>query len=343
MIREVDKECHLPNGLQIWMRSADNPESLAGEGIMGAVLDEFTLMQERVWTEFVEATLLDYQGWPFFIGVPKGQNWGAQLWQRAHHRPGWMARHYTTYDNPFLSQAAIDALKGEVPASIWRQEYLAEIVTEQDTLIPYSLAEAALYRHAAPGREERRLGIDVAWTGDDRTVFVLRQGPVVEHMRVMEKADPMQVAGWAMVLVEEWQADVVCVDTVGIGAGVGARLSELLGSDKVAYVNVAEKPPEWVDTLGGMRPHSLKEYLWLSMWLWFRDEAPALLADERLCQQLVVECATPMAYPDSSGRIQLERKDQLLRRGIRSPDLADALTLTFAPATHLAAGPWRRR
>src|SRR5262245_36313526 len=47
VIREADKEIHLPNGTQIWLRTADNLSSLAGEGLRGAVLDEFTLMDER--------------------------------------------------------------------------------------------------------------------------------------------------------------------------------------------------------------------------------------------------------------------------------------------------------
>ena len=79
-------EVRLPGLGEIWFRTADNPSSLAGEGIQGVVLDEFSLMQEIVWTEYVQGTLLDYGGWAAFSGVPKGNNWAAQLW-RAKGKP----------------------------------------------------------------------------------------------------------------------------------------------------------------------------------------------------------------------------------------------------------------
>jgi hypothetical protein len=103
---------------------------LAGEGIKGAVVDEFTLMPEVVWTEYLQATLLDYGGWASFVGVPKGNNWGAKLWRDAASRDGWLQLHATTYENPFISQGAIDKIKAETPYDIFRQEYLAEILDD---------------------------------------------------------------------------------------------------------------------------------------------------------------------------------------------------------------------
>lgn len=72
-IREAEKEIHLPNGAQIWMRTAENPEAISGEGVRGAVFDEFSMAAEALWTEHLRPTLADQAGWCLFIGVPKGQ------------------------------------------------------------------------------------------------------------------------------------------------------------------------------------------------------------------------------------------------------------------------------
>jgi hypothetical protein len=92
-------EVEIPGMGEIWFRTADNPPSLAGEGIQGAVLDEFSLMLEIVWTEYVQATLLDFGGWASFAGVPKGNNWAAGLWRNAADKEGWIQLHNRRYQD----------------------------------------------------------------------------------------------------------------------------------------------------------------------------------------------------------------------------------------------------
>lgn len=127
-IRESVKELDLPNGSQIWLRTAERQDSLAGEAIRGAVVDEFTLMGETVWTEYLEATLLDYQGWALFIGVPKGDNWAARLWANAKNRPKWRQWQFTTLDNPRMSPESVADIRANVPEALFNQEYLAIII-----------------------------------------------------------------------------------------------------------------------------------------------------------------------------------------------------------------------
>jgi hypothetical protein len=129
-IKEVDKEIHLPNGSEIWLRSAENPESLAGEGLNGAVLDEFTLMKEIIWVEYLEAALLDKEGWALFMGVPKGNNWGAKLWRNAAGRAGWAQYHFTTYENPIIKKERVDEIRANTAERWFNQEYLAQIIDD---------------------------------------------------------------------------------------------------------------------------------------------------------------------------------------------------------------------
>ena len=127
-IRESAKELVLPGGSEVWMRTAERPDSLAGEGIKGCVLDEFTLMKEEVWTEYIEATLLDFMGWAMFIGVPKGNNWGGRLWKNAKDREGWNQWHFPTSSNPALDLKRLESIRVHTPAKLFSQEYLAELV-----------------------------------------------------------------------------------------------------------------------------------------------------------------------------------------------------------------------
>lgn len=121
-------EIIIPGLCEIWFRTADNPESMAGEGVKGVVIDEFSLMAERVWTEYVQGTLLDYGGWAAFGGVPKGRNWAANLWRNAADIEGWLQIHATSYENPYIPAERIDKIKEIASIEIFRQEYLAEIL-----------------------------------------------------------------------------------------------------------------------------------------------------------------------------------------------------------------------
>ena len=125
-------EVRIPGLGEIWFRTSENPSSLAGEGIRGAVVDEFSLMSETVWTEYLEGTLLDHGGWVAFSGVPKGNNWAANIWRKAGNREGWLQIHATTYDNPFIDRENIDRIRYDSNTSerYFRQEYLAEIIED---------------------------------------------------------------------------------------------------------------------------------------------------------------------------------------------------------------------
>lgn len=127
-IHESAKELVLPGGAEIWMRTAERPDSLAGEGLKGAVIDEFTLMKEEVWTTFIEATLLDYGGWGMFAGVPRGNNWGGRLWKNAADREGWNKWHFPTDSNPAIDMERLESIQKNTPAKLFDQEYLAKLV-----------------------------------------------------------------------------------------------------------------------------------------------------------------------------------------------------------------------
>jgi len=79
------------------------------------------------------------------------------------------------------------------------------------------LVEAAISRerHYNKDTGHRRLGIDVARYGDDRTVFALRDGANVEKVRVEAKLSTMEVAGIIVSLIKQWTAHAVYIDVIG--------------------------------------------------------------------------------------------------------------------------------
>jgi hypothetical protein len=111
----------LVSGRQIFIKGADNPDSLRGEGYSFVVLDEYADMKEMVWEEIIEPALMDVEGDALFIGTPKGKNHFFKLFMGAHEKPvpagwdavdmgmetpwdDWEAFHFKSVDNPFLAR-----------------------------------------------------------------------------------------------------------------------------------------------------------------------------------------------------------------------------------------------
>lgn len=175
-INKSKYEIRIPKLGEIWFRTADNESSLAGEGIQGAVLDEFSLMKQTVWTEYIEATLLDHKGWAAFSGVPKGHNWAANLWHSAKDRSDWLQIHATTYDNPYIDPAEIDKIRYEsnTPELFFNQEYLAQIIDDAGMVFRCIMdAVGATPQEEAIDGHEYVIGVDLAKHNDYTVLTVL--------------------------------------------------------------------------------------------------------------------------------------------------------------------------
>ena len=110
----------------------------------------------------------------------------------------------------------------------------------------------------------------------------------------------------------------ILVDSIGLGSGVVDRLREL--ELPVRGINVAEAP-----SMGGTYLN-LRSELWFKTKAWFEDRACKLPNDDKLLAEL-----TSIRYSfTSSGKMKAESKDEMRKRGLASPDLADALCLTMA-------------
>jgi hypothetical protein len=225
----------------------------------------------------------------------------------------------------FVNQ--IKATYGET-SNAFRVRVLGEFsLREDDVLIAAELVDSAMDRDVAIDRHEPIIyGVDVARFGDDRTVIIKRQGNVVTEVRSWTGADLMETTGR---IVHEAEIDLpaeIMVDSIGLGSGVADRLREL--GYNVRDVNVAES--------AAMNPQAarLRDELWLTLRDWLNQRTCKIPKMDELRQEL---CAPTYTFT-STGKIKVEGKSEMKRRGMRSPDIADALCLTFAGNAAMVGG-----
>jgi hypothetical protein len=165
------------------------------------------------------------------------------------------------------------------------------------------------------------LGVDIAHGGGDKTRVVDRCGRRLGHFvnETWDERDEMTIAGKLGVLIKKWRPDMVFVDvTGGYGAGVVDRLKEQ-GFSMIRGVNFGARA-DASDLFANKRAE-----MWAAMRDWFAEGAD--MADD---PSLARDITAPQAKPDSSGRLILERKEDIRARLSLSPDGGDAAALTFA-------------
>lgn len=224
---------------------------------------------------------------------------------------------------------------------------------DDDVLIALEWCEAAIERE--PYSEQgvaRRLGIDVARFGNDRTVYVVREGRNVIHVEIHAKEDTMRTAGRAVEIRKRFGCAATYPDVIGVGAGVCDRLREL--GEPVIEVNVSQAAPTRKRYQAAREPYkfelgrpavvgqdaqgkTLRDYLWIEGAAWLQGDHPSFAGVDRdVAEDMAGELSSVKYGLDSSGRIVVESKESMKDRLGFSPDIADALLCTFHPGT---AGP----
>jgi hypothetical protein len=191
--------------------------------------------------------------------------------------------------------------------------------TSISQLIPTELVDAAMSRqaNALQGGGAKILGVDPARFGTDSTTLWLRQGIAGRKIAVRHGMDVVAVAGLVADTIAREKPDAVFVDEGGLGAGV----VDVLRSTGHVVVGVqfgsgASEPDRF---------ENRRAEMWWRLREWLEHGA-VLQADQRMRDDLI----GPEYSYTLRGRIKLESKDDMKKRGVASPDNADALALTFA-------------
>ena len=166
------------------------------------------------------------------------------------------------------------------------------------------------------------LGVDIARGGRDKTRIVDRLGRCAGHACdvTIDTDDLMDVTGRVAKEIDRLDPAAVFIDVTGLGAGVYDRLRER-GYREVHAVNFGSSARD-NDRYGNKRAE-----MWGRMAEWLRDEGGADILDSDEWQASI--CAPGYSF-DSNSRLALEKKDDIRKRLGFSPDVGDALGLTFA-------------
>jgi hypothetical protein len=170
-------------------------------------------------------------------------------------------------------------------------------------------------------------GVDCARFGDDHSTLAIRCGRDARsrEWKRWHQVDTMTLAGNVAMEARRLSPDAIFVDVGGLGAGVVDRLRQL-GFMNVFEVNFGGKGRE-VDLATNLRVKTANKRaeIWCSMKAWLTGGA---IPDEQCIEDDLV--GPEYGYAADQVSIQLERKKDMKRRGLASPDDADALACTFA-------------
>lgn len=325
-------------GRRIYLFGADNPDAIRGAYWDGTVLDEYAQIKPEVWGEIIMPALSDRRGWAVFSGTPKGQNHFYDVTNTAQKLmnekdPNWWCGIYRADETGVIADDELKLLRNSVAENQYRQEFLCDFTASADNvLITIDLVTDAAKRVKLPEDitlSPKVLGVDVARYGGDKSVIFRRQGLQTFNPRIFDKIDNMTFAGCVAHEIEDFKPDAVFIDA-GRGEGVIDRLRQL--GYIVTEVNFGGT------ALNHGHYENRRSEMWDNMRIWL--ESGGAIPD---MSDLKSDLVTPMYTLNKRDKFQLESKDDIKKRLGRSPDLADALALTFAMPVASSSGGYGPR
>lgn len=238
-------------------------------------------------------------------------------------------------------RAKIAEMKDE---TAFKQEYPATAteafqLSGHDSFIKPRLI--ALARAASlEGRGPLILGVDPSRGGGARFSIARRRGRKVLKVESRTNiTDTGQGVGWVKQVIEAEHPKRVFVD-VGFDPGIGDLLRDWYGAEMIRLVNFGSDPlePSPLDDKKGGGPKNRRAEMWLNSRNWLEDPGGADIPDSDALQ---ADACGPGYKFDTYSRLVLESKEDMRKRGIRSPDEWDAVALTFAEPVAVEKKPFR--
>lgn len=183
-----------------------------------------------------------------------------------------------------------------------------------------------------PATGRLRVGVDPARFGDDKFAVCIRRGSVCIAIHETQKLDTIQGAYYVKSLIDPFgeRPEQIAVDEIGIGAGVVDQLKAIYGNIVVGINSSLRMDGEKNETAAFNIEKStqtvyynLRAFMWGEMREWLKRSS--IPVDHDLKSEL-----TSVRYGYRGGSLLLESKDDMRKRGVKSPNKADALALTFA-------------
>jgi hypothetical protein len=298
-----------------------------------AIIDEACGIPEQLWTAVETVTTTD-DCRTLAIGNPDDPN--TEFGKVCKPGSGWDVIGISAFETPnFTDEAVDDGLRMMLLAPSWVNDkklrwgeesprYISKVLGDfpeigEDTLISPKHIEAAQARELdVTGLQT--LGVDVARFGTDRTIVVHRRGPVVREVGSYAKQATTETTGHVIATARDLAGGYeIRVDGVGVGGGVVDQL--------------AEQGWPVVDMQAGARAADSERFLNArAEWYWglrqrFEDGDIDIDPDD---DELAAQLGALKYKYTSRGQVQIESKDDMRKRGMPSPDRADAVMLATA-------------
>ena len=294
----------------------------------------------EVWVSFNPKNILDDTYQRFVIDPPEGA-----VIVKANY-----------YDNPYFFDTPLPRQMEECKEKdyeLYRHIWLGEPVADSaKAFIKPIWIEAAVDAHIALGFEasgQKRTGFDVADDGEDANCIVDRHGSVVFNLEEWRGEDVIYSADKVYLHAEKGGIDRVVYDSIGIGAGVKAQFNrkpnKILTIGFNAGAGVLSPKSEYMpgktnkDMFANLKAQTWQEVAdrFYKTWraitygdVYREDELISLSSSIPDLEYLKAELSRPQIDYDKNGRVMVESKKDMRRRGIPSPNKADALIMAFA-------------
>lgn len=309
-----------------WFASAipwteNNSEAFAGthEDNVLNVFDEASSIPDVIWDVVEGSMTTSGSKWAAFGNPTRNTGRFRECWGRFRHR--WATMQVDSRDAKQADRAQIDAWIADygIDSDFVKVRVLGEFPSQSANQFISTADVDACVQYEAQGYEDmpKILAADIARFGDDQSVIAKRQGRKVDPLQSWRGLDLMASADRIAKEIDSWRPDATVIDETGIGAGVVDRLTQL--GYQVFGFNGGERPND-PDTYRNKR---------VEVWGLMRDALRNKLDlpnDYDLKQDLI----GPEYSFTASQQLMLERKEDMKRRGLSSPDKGDALAMTWA-------------
>lgn len=258
---------------RIRAKTAWNADTLRGDYADELILDEFQLMDEDAWGVVGAPMLADNDGDAVFVYTPPSlrsrsaskahdPRHAAKLYKSvlAANDPRWALFHFSSYDNPYISRAALDALAHDMTALAYRMEIMAEDVDEAPGAL-WTRAVLDAYRAAARPPQIYRIvvGVDPSTTSDGDEDGIVTAGIAGTHAYVLAddslQGSPLVWARAAVAAYHRWRADEIVAESNQGGEMVAATLAAVDPDVPVRLVHASRGKQARADPVAALYEH----------------------------------------------------------------------------------------
>jgi len=316
--------------------SAERPENLEGFGYHRIKLNEAGIILkgdsgERLWNNTLRPMAMEHKAQVHFIGTPKGLGLFKEFSDKGEDplEADWATYHFSSYDNPCIDPAEIDALVADMPPSVVRQEIFAEFLEDEEgaPIIPFQLATDALNRALVVDSAYQPVwGVDPSQYGDDEAGLAKRcWNCLLEPTQTRSHLDSLQGSVWIQQQYEETDDEMrpreILIDAIGYGAGWYDQCRRL--GLPVRPVNVSHRASDqekWFRK---------RDELWFKASKWLETGS---IANDKALRNELSRPLIDKAFLAKHGKFKIESKEDMKKRlksEGRSPNRADAFIMTM--------------